>query len=128
MRKSAATPNVPEPAPGPADSKSMATKKLITCNATPLNVWVLGRIADGRREFPNAIAAVDAPHMRRCMKAGLVEVVRGRTAKDAMGRNIRHATRLRITEAGRQAIGDQHATDGERIKLIERDYTPEIAS
>jgi hypothetical protein len=112
-------------------TKTPKTKPL-TPAATALNVWVLGRIADGRREFPNAICATSAAHLRRCMKAGLVEVVQVADAGDVLGSrpvsSRAKGTRLRITEAGRQAIGDQHACDGQRIKLIERDYSPEVVS
>jgi hypothetical protein len=44
---------------------------------TKLNVWVLGNLADGRREFPNKFGASDAPHLRRCRDAGFVEVSGG---------------------------------------------------
>lgn len=66
--------------------------------ATPLNVWVLGRIANGRREFPNRIESVSAPHMRRCMKAGLVMV------------SPDDPTRLRLTEAGYVTLADTAIT------------------
>jgi hypothetical protein len=57
---------------------------------TKLNVWALGKLAAGRREFPNAIGAPDVPHIRRCRDAGLVEVVGSRT--------------LRLTDAGVAAV------------------------
>jgi hypothetical protein len=82
---------------------------------TPLNVWVLGRIAAGRREFPNRISPTSAAHLRRCMRAGLVEVV--------------DRTRLRITDAGHVAIVDQIATDQHSTLLIpDGEFTDEVVS
>jgi hypothetical protein len=57
---------------------------------TSLNVWVLGKVAAGRREFPNRIEPTSAPHLRRCLRAGLVELAGRRT--------------LRLTEAGLVAV------------------------
>lgn len=68
-------------------TKTAATKAV---KATDTNVWVLARHAGGKREFRNAIEAVSAPHMRRCVKAGLVEIV--------------DRTTLRVTDAGVAAI------------------------
>jgi hypothetical protein len=41
---------------------------------TELNVWALKELAKGRVEFPNQVHATDAPHIRRCLAGGLVEV------------------------------------------------------
>jgi len=67
-----------------ANTANTTAKK--TVKATDLNIWVLARMADGRVEFPNRIEPTSATHMRRCLKAGLVEVVSRQT--------------LRITTAG----------------------------
>jgi hypothetical protein len=58
---------------------------------TRLNVWALGQVANGRRTFPNAFEATDAPHLRRCLAAGLLEVAADRTS-------------LRLTDAGVVAV------------------------
>lgn len=42
--------------------------------ATRLNIFALRALAQGRHVFPNQIPAVDVPHIRRCLAAGLVEV------------------------------------------------------
>lgn len=46
---------------------------------TSLNLVVLGWVFKGKMEAPNQIKATDTPHMRRCLKAGLVEVSLDRT-------------------------------------------------
>ncbi len=48
-----------------------------TVRATEINVWVLAQLMKGARETYNGVARVDAPHIRRCVEAGLV-VVQGR--------------------------------------------------
>lgn len=67
--------------------------------ATDLNIFALRSYLKGGsdaqpgatdRSFPNAIAKVDAPHIRRCIKAGLVET----TGKE-----------LVLTEAGCKRLG-----------------------
>lgn len=58
---------------------------------TRLNIAALRDVAAGRREFPNALAAVDRPHIRRCLAGGLVEVVSRQT--------------LRLTDAGLVELG-----------------------
>jgi len=60
--------------------------------ATELNLSALRSVAKGRPEFPNQIAAVDAPHLRRCIAAGLLEVSADRKT-------------LRITPAGIAELG-----------------------
>ena len=67
-----------------------------TVTLTDLNLWVLGRIAHGRKEFPNKITSTSSEHLRRAMKAGAVEVV--------------DKTRLRITPAGHAALMNYIAT------------------
>jgi len=46
--------------------------------------------------FPSRVPAVDAPHLRRCVAAGLVEVV---------------GNRARLTSEGREAVADALVTD-----------------
>ncbi len=41
---------------------------------TGLNLWVLKRFFGGELVRPNAMDATDAPHLRRCLKAGLCAV------------------------------------------------------
>lgn len=70
---------------------------------THLNIWALGKLADGRRSFPNQFPLVDAPHVRRCHLAGLVEVSADRTT-------------LRLTDAGVAAV---NADDSVRFVSVE---------
>lgn len=58
--------------------------------ATALNVWTLGKVANGRRSFPNRFEAPQRAGLSRCLKAGLVEVVDRAT--------------LRLTDAGVAAV------------------------
>lgn len=60
---------------------------------TSLNISALRHVAAGRTRFPNRIEKVDAPHLLRCMRAGLVAV-----CADDVGM-------LRLTDAGIAAIG-----------------------
>lgn len=57
---------------------------------TGLNLWVLARYFASADEVPNQIEATSVPHLRRCLKAGLIEVNRA-------------AGTLRLTDAGRAA-------------------------
>lgn len=41
---------------------------------TKLNLWVLAKLFGADTEIENRISSVDAPHVRRCLKAGLVVV------------------------------------------------------
>ena len=41
---------------------------------TSLNLWVLARHFGGKPTAPNRIEATSVPHLRRCLKAGLVTV------------------------------------------------------
>lgn len=61
-------------------------------------------------EFPSRMAAVDAPHIKRTLALGLIEAKNGGT--------------LRLTEAGRELVGD------EIIKDIEREsrYEPSVST
>jgi hypothetical protein len=81
---------------------------------TPLNLSVLGQIARGRKEFPNQITAVSAPHVRRAIKAGAVEVV--------------DKTRLRITPFGYESLMDYIATRSHRDDILPPtgEFTPEV--
>lgn len=67
---------------------------------TDLNIWTLACAAKGRVEFPNQLESTSVAGIRRCMKAGLVEVV--------------SRTTLRLTETGIAAInaGWSNARDG----------------
>lgn len=56
---------------------------------TDLNLSVLADVFADGPEAANQIAPTDAPHLRRCIKAGLVTVA-GRT--------------LRLTDSGRDAL------------------------
>lgn len=63
-------------------------------------------------EFPSRVPAVDAPHLKRTLQAGLVEVV---------GNNAR------LTEAGRQAVADalvQDITRESRWQPSENTFVP----
>lgn len=71
---------------------------------TELNLWVLGRIAHGRKEFPNKISATSAPHMRRAIKAGAVEVV--------------DKAKLRITPFGYESLMDYIATHPGKADIL----------
>ncbi len=62
-----------------------------TGTPTALNISVLRQLAAGGREFSNALAATDVAHIRRCMNAGLVEVI--------------NRTTLRLTDEGVAAVG-----------------------
>lgn len=44
--------------------------------ATALNVWTLGKVANGRRSFPNRFEAPQRAGLSRCLKAGLVATLR----------------------------------------------------
>jgi hypothetical protein len=41
---------------------------------THTNLYALASIAAGRERFSRRIARVDAPHVRRCIAAGLLEI------------------------------------------------------
>lgn len=56
-------------------------------------------------EFPSRLPAVDAPHIKRCLAAGLVEVA---------------GNKVRLTPGGRAAVADALVKDLER----ERRWTP----
>jgi hypothetical protein len=59
---------------------------------TDLNLWVLRNLFDGADVAPNKIDLVSVPHVRRCLKAGLI------TITDA-------GTTLTLTAAGKVALG-----------------------
>lgn len=46
-----------------------------------------------RTSFPNQIAAVSAPHLRRCLQAGLCRAVGGRNGS------------IELTDAGKSLLG-----------------------
>lgn len=77
---------------------------------TALNIFALASVVAENgiaadRTFPNGIAVVDAPHIRRCIKAGLVETT-GRA--------------LKLTDAGVDAVLPEMR---ERIARMERPST-----
>ena len=58
---------------------------------TKLNLWVLAKLFPvGTDSIEAYVMRVDAPHMRRCLEAGLV---------------VSEAKRLTLTPAGRAALG-----------------------
>lgn len=61
----------------------------------------------GGPEFPSRVPAVDAPHLKRCLAAGLVEIV---------------GSKARLTPAGREAVADALVKDISR----ERSYPPKV--
>lgn len=70
--------------------------------ATSLNVSALTELvvkADGHRSFPNQIYAIDKPHIRRCIEAGLVEP---------------EGRQLVLTDAGVERVADDLIQDIER--------------
>lgn|SRR5574342_375374 len=81
---------------------------------TDLNLWVLGRIAHGRREFPNQITATSAPHVRRAIKLGALEVV--------------DKTRLRITPSGHEVLMSYIASHPHRSDILPPtdEFTPQV--
>lgn len=79
--------------------------------ATPLNLSVLGRIAHGRREFPNQYAG-SGNALRRCLKAGLLEIV--------------NKKRLRITDAGYTALVDYLVDHPGAFEQPDGAYTDEV--
>jgi len=60
---------------------------------TGTNLFALTQLVvqHGGPEFPSRLSAVDAPHIKRCVAAGLVEVV---------------GNKARLTPAGREAVAD----------------------
>jgi hypothetical protein len=67
----------------------MNTNRPVKGAPTALNVWTLGKVANGRRVFPNKLQPTQAAGMRRCLAAGLVEVF---------------GSDLRLTDAGIAAV------------------------
>jgi len=65
---------------------------------TGTNLFALTQlvIAYGGPEFPNRLAAVDRPHLKRCLEAGLVETA---------------GNKLRLTPAGRLMVADALVQD-----------------
>jgi hypothetical protein len=90
----------------------VAKAKRDPAKPTDLNMWVLGRVAHGRREFPNRISAVSSPHVRRCMKAGWVVAL--------------NKQRLRLTDAGFTALADAVITGRGDFLMPDGSYTDEV--
>ncbi len=95
-----------------AKAKRENAKARAKVYATPLNIFALGRLAHGRLEFPNAYRGGTGAHLRRCLTAGLVEVVSKK--------------RLRLTAAGVAAIVDAIATRGEKLLVPADSYTDDV--
>jgi hypothetical protein len=74
---------------------------------TGTNLFALTKmvVEHGGPEFPSRVPAVDAPHLKRCLAAGLVEVVGGKA---------------RLTPTGRSAVVDEIEKDLAR----ERSFSP----
>jgi hypothetical protein len=74
---------------------------------TGINLYALKKliIESGGRPFSNRLAAVDRPHIKRTLDAGLVEI---------RGNNVH------LTPAGRTAVADEIISDIERLSK----YTP----
>ena len=62
---------------------------------TDLNLWVLDQCFGERFEIPNALRATDVPHLRRCLKAGLIVADRTglRLTPAGLGELLRYRTR-----------------------------------
>lgn len=58
-----------------------ASKRPAKGSPTGLNVWLLGTLAAGLRSFPNRVTPPQRAGLRRCLKAGLVEVVDRQTLR-----------------------------------------------
>jgi hypothetical protein len=60
---------------------------------TSTNLFALTQmvVKHGGPEFPSRVDAVDAPHLKRCLAAGLIEIV---------------GNKARLTSAGRTSVGD----------------------
>jgi len=60
---------------------------------TSLNLWVLAQVFGPETSVPNQLAPTDAPHIRRCLKAGLLTADR---------------TTLTLTRGGRKALAERN--------------------
>ena len=76
---------------------------------TGTNLFALTQmvVEHGGPEFPSRVPAVDAPHLKRCLAAGFVEVV---------------GSKARLTPTGREAVADALVKDIAR----ERSYPPKV--
>lgn len=74
---------------------------------TNLNVWVMAEIFGAGVRAPNAIKTVDAPSLRKCIKAGLVEVDRAtrELCLTARGANTLCAWAMENSYRGESALG-----------------------
>lgn len=80
--------------------------------APPSNISVLGRLAAGRKEFPNKIEPTLTAYVRRCMKAGLVKPL--------------SRERLQITSEGYVALVDYLVSNPGEFEFPTREYTAEV--
>jgi hypothetical protein len=71
-----------------AKATRATTKRKPAGTPTALNLWVLCRLFGAASEIPNQIEAPSVPHIRRCLKAGLITATR---------------STLTLTDAGREA-------------------------
>ena len=77
---------------------------------TGVNLFALTQmVIDHGPEFPNRMAAVDAPHIKRTVALGLVEPKNGN---------------LRLTETGRELV----EREIEKSLARESSYTPQVSS
>jgi hypothetical protein len=68
---------------------------------THTNLFALTQmVVEHGPEFSSRVHAVDAPHLKRCLAAGLIEAAGG--------------GKMRLTQTGREAVGDQLIQDIER--------------
>lgn len=91
-------------------TSAMSANYVTDTNLFALTQLVIDR---GGPVFLNTLYAVDRPHIKRCLEAGLIEVV-------GPARRLRGVDRLQLTPAGRTAVADMLIRDIER----ESKYTP----
>jgi len=89
--------------------------------ATRLNLWMLGVVAFGRREFPGfAIAPLARSHIDRCVDLGLVVYTRGQRGRPK-GAGWFTKRRLALTNDGYTALVDDIAARGAKYLLPKED-------
>lgn len=76
----------------PTEERIMLNPRPTKGAPTRTNLYALGKVFGDQLEVSNQLDAVDVPHIKRCVAAGLVEVVGGRDGV------------LRLTEAGQAAL------------------------
>lgn len=73
-----------KPKKNPAPKKSKAKRK--KGDPTDLNLWVLKKVFGNKTEVPNNLSPTDVPHIRRCLKAGLLQASKGTITLTAKGK------------------------------------------